>query len=161
MTPFQEKLARAWEEGHLAGDRDCAVARVVEAGISVNVTFPTPNPYRVQTTASCADHRPSQHRDRRRPWCNTCGRAADGELIGTPQDLTVSSCPHPADMRLPRDMCGICHEKLPKTGLRRYADDLQVAYETGPESCRHPSELRSVISGRLTCGRCGLVLSDG
>ncbi len=33
----------------------------------------------------CSDHKPVQHRDRKRPWCNRCGRAANGELIGTPR----------------------------------------------------------------------------
>jgi len=32
----------------------------------------------------CPAHKTVQHRDRKRPWCNTCGRAADGELIGRP-----------------------------------------------------------------------------
>ena len=33
----------------------------------------------------CPNHKLVQHRDRKRPWCNTCGHAADGELIGRPR----------------------------------------------------------------------------
>lgn len=34
---------------------------------------------------ACLNHKPVQHRDAKRPWCNHCGRAADGELIGQPR----------------------------------------------------------------------------
>lgn len=33
----------------------------------------------------CPEHKLVQHRDQKRPWCNACGRAADGELIGRPR----------------------------------------------------------------------------
>ena len=33
----------------------------------------------------CGEHQLVQHRDRKRPWCEHCGRAADGELIGRPR----------------------------------------------------------------------------
>lgn len=32
-----------------------------------------------------AAHIPVQHRDRKPPWCDVCGRTSDGELIGTPR----------------------------------------------------------------------------
>lgn len=149
-------LARAWEEGHLAGDRDGAVARAVEAGVPVNVPFPTSNPYSgphpnyTLGVDQCADHRLRQHRDHRPPWCDACGRTAEGELIGTPP-LKISSCSHPADMRLPRDMCGICHEKLlPETDLRPFIDqkDADVA-ELGKRS---RSELVELFNESLRRG---------
>jgi len=80
-------LARAWDEGHSAGDLDSSVARCLEVGIPVpeGQPFPSVNPYRVNQDWSCPDHNPVQHRDRKPKWCNTCGRDAVGKLIGKPR----------------------------------------------------------------------------
>ena len=37
---------------------------------------------RAEPGSACPDHKPVQHRDRKRPWCNNCGRAEDGKMIG-------------------------------------------------------------------------------
>lgn len=34
------------------------------------------------TRTPCPNHKPTQHRDRKRPWCDNCGRAEDGKMIG-------------------------------------------------------------------------------
>ncbi|MFI5839446.1 hypothetical protein ACIA8K_07000 [Catenuloplanes sp. NPDC051500] len=36
-------------------------------------------------SVACPDHRPVQHRDRKPPWCRTCGRDTEGRLIGRPK----------------------------------------------------------------------------
>lgn len=33
----------------------------------------------------CPEHKLVQHRDRKPPWCNRCGRDKDGHVIGRPK----------------------------------------------------------------------------
>lgn len=55
-------------------------AQLPDLVITIELTIPS-----FPAQVLCGAHELVQHRDRKRPWCNHCGRAADGELIGRPR----------------------------------------------------------------------------
>ncbi len=94
VAPEQDALARhLWAEfgtsapgTHTFGEQDPSVQGwwMSQADSALRAIEEVPDQHSAPT-AGCSDHKPVQHRDRKRPWCNFCGRAADGELIGTPR----------------------------------------------------------------------------
>lgn len=61
----------------------------------------------------CEKHNPVQHRDRRPPWCNACGRGLDGQMVGVPgwlrrlaQEQSPAGERAREEIRVLDDVCG-------------------------------------------------------
>lgn len=64
------------------GDRQVARAAVYAALAGIAQSHHTAAPVTIRDpfagTHQCANHTPTQHRDGKAPWCNTCGKTASG-----------------------------------------------------------------------------------
>jgi hypothetical protein len=68
------------------GDIHKALTALTARGASLESIFwVMENQMPVGPTPDCPDHKLVQHRDMKRPWCNSCGRDTLGALIGHPR----------------------------------------------------------------------------